>query len=345
MAPLGFWYFSWSLALGIDLVRVARGGEASCANNWRDIGYPCSAATFSSTYGWVALVIAGLLMLVIAYILTRWILAPLRQMTTVVGQLGPTNLASRINARGPRDEARGIADAVDAMLERVAEGYEAQRRFAANASHELRTPLAVQRTLIEVGMRPDASAAELDLLSRQLLHTNERNADLIEALLVLAESDRGLAGRTPQDLAGIAAATVESITPTATAAGVTLTVELSNERSPRRVLGERALLERMVTNLVQNGVKYNDRGGWVTVTVAEHAVAIANSGPLVPPEQVSGLFEPFRRLAGDRLSYGGGAGLGLTIVRSIVIAHRGRVDATSRPDGGLSVVVTLPPAP
>jgi signal transduction histidine kinase len=232
-----------------------------------------------------------------------------------------------------------LTQAVNDMMNRLAAGYEGQRSFAANASHELRTPLAVQRTLIEVSMATARSPKQIELLTEQLLATNERNERLIEGLLVLSESDRGLAARMPQRLDEITAAVVDAHRDMATQAGVTLRTSLA----PRVVQGEEVLLERLVTNLVRNAITYNVSPGDVSVGVsASPALVVENTGSPIPAESVAGLFEPFRRGAADRTYHGGGAGLGLTIVRSICQAHDGSVDAHARPDGGLRIEVTLP---
>jgi signal transduction histidine kinase len=108
------------------------------------------------------------------------------------------------------------------------------------------------------------------------------------------------------------------------------------------VVGERPLLKRLVSNLVQNAIKYNVEGGQVHVAVGQPGrLVFSNTGPQVGPDQVGGLFQPFRRQSGDRLDHGGGVGLGLTIARSIVAAHRGRIGAVANPGGGLTVDVTL----
>ena len=179
---------------------------------------------------------------------------------------------------------------------------------------------------------------QLELLTRQLLATNERNEALIEGLLVLAETERGLVSSGRQRLDLLTAAVVETLRPAAKERDV----EIDASLTPAEVLGEQPLLERLVTNLVQNAIKYNVPGGWVDVVVTGAGLTVANSGLRVAPERVDGLFEPFRRATGDRLDHGGGVGLGLTIARSVVAAHHGVIAAHANPDGGLTIEVRLP---
>ncbi|MEU4425550.1 ATP-binding protein [Actinoplanes sp. NPDC024001] len=280
-------------------------------------------------------------MLAACYPAVRWCLRPLRDVVGVIANVGPQNLGFRLRPGPGRDELAVLGRTVDEMMDRIAVGYEAQRRFAADASHELRTPLAVQRTLIEVGMAEELNADQLDLLTAQLLATNERNERLIEGLLVLSESDRGLVARAPLRLDRITADVLAAHRARAADAGVTITSDLR----PRVVLGEQILLERLVTNLVQNALKYNRPDGTIDVRVGDDpALVIVNTGDDVPPEEVGALFEPFRRRAAARIDHSGGAGLGLAIARSITQAHDGLITATSTGRDGLSVQVSLPPA-
>lgn len=338
---VGWVYVDWSVQLGRALIHDLRGSVyRPCNGSWRDFGYSCVQSDFNPTLGWAELVGAALLLLAICGLLARWSLRPLRSMAVAVGRLGPQNLGERARLSGPRDETRRLGDAVDAMLDRVAVGYEAQRRFAANASHELRTPLAVQRTLIEVSMASAPTEEQRELLTRQLLTTNERNENLIEALLVLAETDRGLMSSTPQRLDALAADAVTLVAEQAR----NLDVAVSCHLDPAIVDGEPALLERLITNLLQNAVKYNVPGGRVDVIVrASGGIEVSNTGPEVAPEQVPSLFEPFRRATGERIAHGGGAGLGLTIARSITQAHGATIQAFPHPGGGLTVTVEFPP--
>ena len=183
---------------------------------------------------------------------------------------------------------------------------------------------------------------QMELLSRQLFETSERNERLIEGLLVLSESERGLAGTTPQRLDLITQTVVDRHLDLAEHATVKLHVDVV----PRVVMGEAVLLERLVTNLVQNAIKYNRPGGCVAVRVGDDtpALRVTNTGTAVAPEDMPALFEPFRRHSGTRSDHSGGAGLGLTIVRSITQAHGGSVTAAAGAVGGLEVGVVLPPA-
>jgi signal transduction histidine kinase len=267
----------------------------------------------------------------------RGLTRPIVAMTDTVRQLGPQNLGQRVSYGGPRDEVRTLADALDEMLNRVATGYEGQRRFASNASHELRTPLAVQRTLVEVAMV--TGEQDMSRLAAQLLAVNERNERLIEGLLVLAESDRGLPGTSPVRLDVLVSEMLDLFAEQAAKNEVTLNRGLVE----RTVPGDHVLLERMVSNLIHNAIKYNEPGGTVDVVVAgEPALSVHNTGQKVPAEEVPALFEPFRRLTAERTHQRDGAGLGLSIVRSIVLAHNGTVSANPGDKGGLRVTVNLP---
>ena len=288
-------------------------------------------------YFGAAVLVGAVVLVLLIRVTTRVIVRPLVDMTETVRELGPQNLGQRIRHRGPRDEVRKLSDTLDEMLDRVATGYEGQRRFASNASHELRTPLAVQRTLVEVAMV--TGEQDLSRLAAQLLTVNERNERLIEGLLVLAESDRGLPGTSPVRLDVLVAEVLDRFVEQAEKHEVTL----NRGMVERTVSGDPVLLERLVSNLIHNAIKFNEPGGTVDIVVAgEPALSVHNTGQRVPAETVPALFEPFRRLAEERTNQRDGAGLGLSIVRSIVAAHDGMVSAAPGDKGGLKVTVTLP---
>ena len=345
------------LVLGYPVVFAA---QNTIFNVWRSF-YPVSAPATcehftipvlptsngcAPTYS-TATRVSILVLLAVALVLAVWCcwvvaaraLQPLSATAETVRRLGPQNLGQRLRMTGPPDALKELADAIDDALDRLAAGYEGQRRFAANASHELRTPLAVQRLLTEVAMDVPGTSEDLHRLGAQLLRTNERSEKLIEGLLVLAESDRGLPGRVPVRLDELAGSVLDAHVEMAGRHEVSLRRRLAE----RLVPGDRLLLERLAGNLVTNAIAYNQPGGWVEVVVGDRpALTVRNSGEHVPAEAVPSLFEPFRRLTADRTNHGGGVGLGLSIVRSITTAHGGRIQAWPRPEGGLTVEIDLP---
>ena len=338
---------SWPLAyVAFSYVGVA--GQAArgqgCTTSGRPVPFFPSRLCYGSRDERVLSVVLAccVLALLVGVLLlaVRWILQPLGRITEAVSSLGPGSAGVRLTPTGrSRGEAARLALAIDAMLDRFHHGYEAQRRFAANASHELRTPLATQRTLVEVGLASPLTEERGRLLAEQLLATNQRNEALIEGLLALAETDQGLLERVPQRLDRVVGAVVEEHRELAVSRGLDLRCDLEDVT----VVGEAPLLERLASNLVENALKYNQPEGWVTVLVSSPGtLTVTNSGPVLEPGQTSGLFEPFRRIKGERLDHSSGAGLGLTIVRSIVAAHQGSVSARARPEGGLVVTATLP---
>jgi signal transduction histidine kinase len=300
----------------------------------------------------VSLGVVGVVAALLGWLLAGRALRPLQRITATARRVADRSLHERIALDGPNDEIKELADTFDAMLERLDRSFDSQRRFVANASHELRTPLTINRTLIEVALGDPQANEAMRQLGTTLLEVNQRHERLIDGLLTLASSEQRVTERTPVDLAEIARrATMESM-------GVALEADVDIRTRLRQAPanGDPVLLERLIQNLVDNAIRYNlPEHGWVTVSTelvdCSVQLTVENSGPDVPPDEVPGLFEPFRRLAAtERLadpasnSAGRGAGLGLSIVRSVVHAHGGDVDAWPREDGGLAVRVRIPVA-
>jgi signal transduction histidine kinase len=263
------------------------------------------------------------------------LLRPVHAMTAKARRLSEHTLHERIASSGPDDELKELGDTLDALLARLQKAFDSQRRFIANASHELRTPLATQRAAIQIGL-DDPTPEDLVRTRETLLDNNRRSERLIEGLLVLARSERGLAAgeRDAVDLAQVVAEEA------ARYPGVRVSAQ------PCGIRGNRLLLAQLVANLLANAVTYNVPDGTVQVSLArgragEGVLEVRNTGPVVAEADIPGLFEPFRRGEGrDRM--GPGSGLGLSIVRSIAVAHDGTVTAVPRPGGGLAVTVRLP---
>jgi signal transduction histidine kinase len=267
------------------------------------------------------------------------VLAPLRDIAATARRVSVENLGERIALQGPEDELKELADTFDGMLTRLDAAFASQRHFVANASHELRTPLAIMRTEVDVALAdPDADIAELRGMGEAVRETIDRSEALIAALLFLARSE-GVRGREePVDLNEVVAGAVTDLHRGIDTAGIRVTTHLQ----PAVARGDSALLERMLANLIENGIRHNQPGGELSVATRTVdgmvEVVVINSGSVIDPGSVAGLTEPFRRLSRTA----GGFGLGLSIVRSVVDAHGGTLELVAPAEGGLRVRVRVP---
>jgi signal transduction histidine kinase len=273
---------------------------------------------------------------------SRRLLARVRNVTEAARAASDTNLHLRLNLPGPRDEIKDLGDTFDAMLARLDGVFEAQRRFVANASHELRTPLAVTRTAAEVTLaKPHATVTQLRTMGDEVCVEMSRAERLVDSLLVLSRSEQRIGAAEVDDLADLAAEALDVVRREATKRDLRVRAELA----PAPAAGDLALLSRAVANLVENAVRHNCPGGEVTVQTGADSgrswVRVGNTGADLSTMDIGRLFEPFNRGARTRLD-GDGAGLGLSIVAAVARVHGGAVWARPRPiaDGG-GLVVTL----
>ncbi len=300
-------------------------------------------------FGIMAVVSVGL-----GWLMAGRVLRPLRTITAAARRISARSLHQRIAMTGPDDELKELGDTFDQLLGRLDASFRAQRQFVANASHELRTPLARQRTLLEVALRDrQATDASLRLACERALAAGEQQERLIAALLTLARGERGLAAFEPFDLGAVVAEALEGRRDEAHKRGVTVAADLG----PAPALGDSRLAERLAANLADNAIRYNVPGGRVEITAGRRDdrafLAVTNTGPVIPPDQLGRLFQPFQRLAeGRRVERGrgeqdrteqGGLGVGLAIVSAIAAAHGAELRAVTRTAGGLAVEVVFPP--
>jgi signal transduction histidine kinase len=290
----------------------------------------------------LALIVMSAISVAAGWALAGRALAPLRAITSTARRVSGENLGERIALAGPADELKELADTFDRMLERLDAAFASQRRFVANASHELRTPLAIMRTEIDVTLGDrEAPTEELRLTCERVRDTIDRSEGLIEALLMLARSGVVRGHGESVDLAALAADCITDLRSQADVAGVTVSADLRS--APVR--GEPRLLARMIANLIDNGLRHNEPGGYVEVKTEAAAGAasltVRNGGAVIVAEDARTLTEPFRRLQRS----GSGYGLGLSIVDSVARAHGGEALVRAPADGGLSVQVVLPADP
>jgi signal transduction histidine kinase len=293
----------------------------------------------------ISLALAVAASLGLGWLLAGRLLRPLRAIVATAREISATNLSRRLRTGERDDEFSRLGHTLNDLFARLEASFESQRHFVANAAHELRTPLAAERTVLQVALRdPEASVASLRVACDEVLRLGQQQEKLIDALLTLAGSERGIARAEPFDLAEVAADVI---------ADVSADVKIDARIGSAPAEGDPRLAESLVANLVGNAVRHNGPGGWVSVetgtTGGKAALRVSNSGPVIPPAEVERLFQPFQRLGDERVRRqggpDGGLGLGLAIVRAIAVAHGAEISARARPEGGLDIIVTFPPRP
>ncbi|MGH3409603.1 MAG: sensor histidine kinase [Streptosporangiaceae bacterium] len=281
----------------------------------------------------------------LGWIVAGRVLRPLRAMTAATQQISEENLGERLALAGPRDELKDLADTIDGLLARLQAAFDAQRQFAANASHELRTPLTLTRTLLQMTLTdPRPTLGGFRATCQDVLAAGDQQEQLIEALLTLARSQRGLDRREQADLAAITRDVLHAFEPAAAERGVAVSASIGE--AP--VLGDPRLLQRMTANLIDNAIRHNLPHGQIHVRVmadgGQVIFTITNTGPVIPAGQASRLLQPFQRLAPGRPADGECLGLGLSIVAAIAKAHHAKLTANPGRRGGLDVEVSFPAA-
>ncbi len=264
-------------------------------------------------------------------------------MTATAHDVAAPGSGRRIGLAGPSDELHELSDTIDQMLDRLDASFEGQRRFVADASHELRTPLAVLSSEVDVALDdPGASSEALRGALERVRSELQRTSRLVGSLLHLSRAET-VATQEAHDLADSAEQAV-AIAKRLNVGTPRLEVELDS--AP--VIGDPALLDRLVLNLVENAFRYNVDGGFVRVTTKvsgeSSVVEIENSGPVIAADQIERLFERFRRGARDedRRQGSEGSGLGLSIAEVVTHSHGGSITLEARSDGGLRAIVKIP---
>jgi signal transduction histidine kinase len=293
--------------------------------------------------GAIALPVVVLLAVAGGWLIAGRLLRPLRTITATARDISASNLSRRLALGRRDDEFAELGETLDDLFGRLEAAFASQRHFVANASHELRTPLAAERALLQVALAdPGATAATLRSTCEEALALGDRQERLIAALLTLASGEGGVEEWEPFDLTEITGHVVAARLQDAGQRGI----EVSTALSAAAATGDPRLVESLVTNLVDNAIRYNVTGGRVaisTVRIAGKAVLrISNTGAQIPPDQVERLFEPFQRLGGVRTRSGDGYGLGLSIVRAIASAHGATLTSRAQPEGGLDIEVSFP---
>jgi heavy metal sensor kinase len=298
-----------------------------------------------------ALGIGGLLLTLVIAGVSGWFLAgralgPIDRITQAVERISASDLSERLQLRLPDDELGRLARAFDAMISRLDQAFERQRRFTADASHELRTPLGAIRAQAEVALTRRRSPEYYERVIASIRDETGRLTRLAESLLVLA---RGDAGETPDlreiDYENLVAEVGASVAPRVRAAQLHLSVQLG-EWPP--VSGDETWLTQLLLNLLDNAIRHTPPGGRLALTLSSERggalVQVSDTGDGIPPEHLEHVFERFYRVDQARARATGGAGLGLAICQWIAQRHGGTLTLQSRVGAGTIASLWLPSA-
>ena len=273
------------------------------------------------------------------YLLAGAALRPIEAMRRRAAEISASSLHERLPVAATNDEVARLGDTLNAMLGRLEDGLERERRFVSDASHELRTPLTMLRTELELALRKARTPEELEQSIRSAAEETDRLSRIADDLLVLARAEQGkLPLRAePTDLVDVLETVRTRFGARADLEGRPLSVDVDDSPVARV---DRLRLEQALGNLVDNALRHGE--GAITITAATRdstaELHVLDEGPGFPDGFGDKAFEPFSRAAPS----GDGSGLGLAIVETIVRAHDGRVAAGARPGGGADVSISLP---
>jgi two-component system, OmpR family, sensor kinase len=298
-------------------------------------------ATLLAVGGPVALV----LVVAVIWLVVGAALRPVESMRAEAAEISASEPGRRLPVSPAGDELARLGETLNEMLERLEQALERERRFVDDASHELRTPLANLKAELDLALRRSRTATELEAALRSASEETDRLARLADDLLVLARADRGRlpVRREPVEVATLVSEAVEPFARRAGERGVAIEVLVSEEL---RADIDELRIRQAVGNLLDNALRHTPAGGRVTVEAGRRngdlRLEVRDTGEGFPPGSVPGVFEAFARPDAARSRSDGGAGLGLTIVRAVAEAHGGTAAAANTPEGGATVVVTIP---
>lgn len=275
------------------------------------------------------------------YFLAARALAPIDKITNAARRISTQDLSARLNLPESGDELSRLANTFDEMLARIERGFARERQFTADASHELRTPLTAMQTILNFIREKDRTAREYRRALDDLAEETDRLQGLVEDLLQLARGERGFElNKETIDLPTLLNDVADSLRPLAENKGL----ELNCSLPPSLVIaGDMDLLIRLIVNLLDNAIKYTERGSITLSAGAKDAwavIEVADTGIGIPAEHLPHIFERFYTVEPSRST--GGTGLGLSIARQIVEAHGGRIEVQSEANRGTTFTVRLP---
>lgn len=292
--------------------------------------------------GWLITVAVTIVSAAIAYFVSGQALKPLRKLSQQAEKIDQDSISDiRLNEDTVK-EFRQLSVSVNLMLDRLSESFATQRQFSGNAAHELRTPLAIMQTKLELFA---AEHKNLEGDTAELVRSQAEQLDRLSKLVhtLLEMSNLSSAPRSDRiELAPLVEEIITDLTPLASQNDITMEQDCDNVV----ITGSDALIYRLVFNLIENAVKYNRRGGSVSVSVhkenSDVVVRVSDTGCGIPEEYRESIFQPFFRVDKSRSRQMGGVGLGLALVHEIAVLHGGSVRAEPGNKVGTVFIVTLP---
>ena len=279
------------------------------------------------------------------FVLVRRALAPVERITAKAEEITQLNLSERLPVVRSGDELERLSVSLNHMISRLEDAIRGSKQFVADASHELRTPLTVMRGELEAMAQDAQLGAETREALGSVLEEVDRLADIVEGLFALSRLDAGEAHAewVRFDLAELAATTADQMSLLAEDKQVSVACDSA---AGVTVEGDRARLKQVVVNLLDNAIKYTPRGGRVSLTVRREGgyavLDVTDNGIGIPADALGQVFKRFYRVDGSRSREGGGAGLGLSIVKSICVAHGAEVEVRSAPGAGSTFRIRQP---
>ena len=281
------------------------------------------------------------------YMLARWNLRPISHMAETAGRITVSNLSERLHLRGTGDELDELAGVFNNMVERIDQAYQKLSQFSADAAHELRTPLTSLIGEVEIALSQERTEEEYKNILASNLDELTRLMRLVNNLLLLSQSDKEEKVKTEQiEINSIVRDITEIFDPVAEEKQITLKINMPLD--PIYIAGDRWRMEQLISNLLDNAIRYNKCGGAVEVSLSQDdrwaRLVVRDTGLGIPPSEQEKIFDRFYRLDSSRSRESGGFGLGLNIVKSIVQAHNGTISLESQEGVGSAFIVQLPTA-
>ena len=296
-------------------------------------------------WGMAALFLVLILGTGATWLMAGHVLKPLKELSSAIEEIGGNDLSNRVEIQGRQDEIGRLARSFNHMMDKVSASFERQKRFSASAAHELKTPLATILVNLEVlELDGKTSPDRMEKVLTIVKANTERMIRLVEDLMRLT-SDKDHEMEEEVELSEVFAITLDELSPLIRKRDLTVSIENTPDIS---LTGNRVMLYRVMSNLLENAAKYNREHGSISIVTGREdngvTVKIEDTGIGIPEEALPHIFEPFYRVDQSRSRAVGGAGLGLPLVKDIVEKHGGEVAVKSAAGEGTTFILRFPAA-